>query len=94
VADDLATPLLLSKEIAKGVTNSWETLPGVGHHAPLGACPRIGILFKIEKFRQNKHSHMFDIASIIFLGIPKRLRKRAFSDSLLEVPETITALIE
>jgi len=24
-------------------------------------------LFKIEKFQQNKHSHMFDIASIIFL---------------------------
>jgi len=33
----------------------------------MGACPRIGILFKIEKFKKNKHSHMFDIASIIFL---------------------------
>jgi len=49
----------------------------------LGAFPRIGILFKIEKFKKNKHSHMFDIASIIFLGIPKSLGKSAFSDSLL-----------
>ncbi|MFT5730584.1 MAG: hypothetical protein ACI8PB_004769, partial [Desulforhopalus sp.] len=32
----------------------------------LGACLRIGILFKIEKFLKNKHSHIFDIASIIF----------------------------
>jgi hypothetical protein len=32
----------------------------------LGACPRIAILFKIEEFSKNKHSHMFDIASIIF----------------------------
>jgi len=32
----------------------------------LGACPRIGILFKIEKFLKNKHSHIVDIASIIF----------------------------
>jgi len=31
----------------------------------------------------NKHSHMFDIASIIFLGIPKSLGKSPFSDSLL-----------
>jgi len=48
----------------------------------LGACPRIGILFKIEKFKKNKHSHMFDIASIIFLKFrrvwagKRRLRKR------------------
>jgi len=28
----------------------------------LGACPRIGILFKIEAFLKNKHSHMFDIS--------------------------------
>jgi hypothetical protein len=40
--------------------------PGCDRKAPLGACPRIGILFKIEKFSKNKHSHMFDIASIIF----------------------------
>ncbi len=33
---------------------------------PLGACPRIGISFKIEEFSQNKHSHIVDIASIIF----------------------------
>ncbi len=32
----------------------------------LGACPRIGILVKIEEFLKNKHSHMCDIASIIF----------------------------
>ena len=34
--------------------------------AQLGACPRIGILFKIEEFSKNKHSHIGDIASIIF----------------------------
>jgi hypothetical protein len=32
----------------------------------LGACPRIDILFKIEAFRKNKRSHVFDITSIIF----------------------------
>ncbi len=29
-------------------------------------CPRIGLLFKTEEFSQNKHSHIHDIASIIF----------------------------
>jgi len=32
------------------------------------ACPRIGILFKFEKFSKNKHSHIYDIASIIFFN--------------------------
>ncbi len=32
----------------------------------LGGCPRIDILFKVEAFSKNKHSHMFDIASIVF----------------------------
>ncbi|MFT5728066.1 MAG: hypothetical protein ACI8PB_002217 [Desulforhopalus sp.] len=32
----------------------------------LGACPRIGLLIKVEAFPKNKHSHMFDIASIVF----------------------------
>jgi len=47
----------------------------------LGVRPRIGILFKIEKLPKNKHSHMYDIASIIFLKFRRfwagkcRLRK-------------------
>jgi pimeloyl-ACP methyl ester carboxylesterase len=46
---DLATPLSLSKEIAKGVTNSYlETLPGVGHHAPIEVPEQITAL--IEEF--------------------------------------------
>ncbi len=32
----------------------------------LGACPRIGISFKVEEFSKNKRRHMFDIPSIIF----------------------------
>ena len=40
-------------------------------------------LFKIEKSQKNKHSHMFDIASIIFLVIPKSLGELSLSDSLL-----------
>jgi hypothetical protein len=32
----------------------------------LGGCPRIGILVIIEKLSKNKHSHITDIASIIF----------------------------
>ncbi len=39
----------------------------------LGACPRISILFKIEVFQKNKHSHIRDIASIIFLKTTKSL---------------------
>ncbi len=47
----------------------------------LGACPRIGILFKIEKFSKNKHSHIHDIGVSLwsltcehyFLGNPKIL---------------------
>ncbi len=35
-------------------------------HTKLGACPRIGILFKIEAFLQNKHRHIVNIPSIIF----------------------------
>jgi hypothetical protein len=49
----------------------------------LGACPRTGILSKIEAFLKNKHSHIADITSIVFLEITKSLDKRAFSDSLL-----------
>jgi hypothetical protein len=49
----------------------------------LGAYPRIGILFKIEVFLKNKHSHITDITSIVFFEITKSLDKRAFSDSLL-----------
>jgi hypothetical protein len=33
----------------------------------LGACPRIDIFSQIEAFQKNKHSHIDDIASIIFL---------------------------
>ncbi len=29
-----------------------------------GGCPRMPILFKIEAFSKNKHSHMFDIGDI------------------------------
>jgi len=32
----------------------------------LGACPRIGISVKVEEFQKNKHSHIIDIATIIF----------------------------
>ena len=47
----------------------------------LGAYLRIGISFKIVKFLKNKHSHILDIASIIFLGIPKSLEKGRFRTS-------------
>ncbi len=43
---------------------TFNTLKNQGYS--LGACPRIRILVKIEKFSQNKHSHIHDIASIIF----------------------------
>ena len=33
----------------------------------LGACPRIGVLVKIEKFSQNKHSHITDIGIFAYL---------------------------
>ena len=33
----------------------------------LGACPRIGILFKIEAFTENKHSHIYDIGVYAYL---------------------------
>ncbi len=33
----------------------------------LGGCPRIGIFSQIEVLQKNKHSHILDIASIIFL---------------------------
>jgi len=59
-----------------------------------GACPRIGILFKIEKFLKNKHSHMFNIGVYVYLralffgnseesGQVSVDSERAFSDSLL-----------
>ncbi len=38
-------------------------------HFDLGGCPRIRILVKIEKFSQNKHSHIRNIASIILRKI-------------------------
>ncbi len=34
-----------------------------------GGCPRIRVLVKIEKFLENRHSHILNIASIIFLKI-------------------------
>jgi hypothetical protein len=49
----------------------------------LGACPRIGILFKMEAFLENKHRHIVNIPSIIFQKTTKSLGKRAFSDRLL-----------
>jgi len=49
---DQATPLSLSKEIAKGITNSClEMLPGVGHHAPIEVPREITEL--IKKFINN-----------------------------------------
>ncbi len=46
---DAATPVLLSEEISKGITNSeLEVLPGVGHHAPIEVPTEIITL--IEKF--------------------------------------------
>jgi len=33
----------------------------------LGACPRTDIFSQIKAFQKNKHSHISDIASIIFL---------------------------
>ena len=33
---------------------------------PLGGCPRIAIFAKVEAFWKNKHSHIVNIASIIF----------------------------
>ena len=53
-----------------------------------GACPRIGILFKIEKFSKNKHSHTIDIASIVFCEFrrvwagKRRLREGVLGQSL------------
>jgi hypothetical protein len=41
-------------------------LPSGEYHGFIGACPRIGISSQIEKLSKNKHSHMCDIASIIF----------------------------
>jgi hypothetical protein len=35
-------------------------------HPSLGGCPRIGIFSQIEAFWKNKHSHIYDIASIVF----------------------------
>jgi len=32
----------------------------------LGGCPRIVIFSQIKAFLKNKHSHLFDITSIIF----------------------------
>ncbi len=56
----------------------------------LGACPRIYILFKVETFSKNKHSHMGDITSIVFLTTtgmqvceaPRSLDEMAFSNRL------------
>ena len=31
-----------------------------------GACPRIGFLFKIETFSENKQRHTYDISGTIF----------------------------
>jgi hypothetical protein len=67
---------------------------------PLGACPRIGSLFKVEKFLKNKHSHIFDIGVSLrsltceyyFLGIPKSLGKRPFPDKLLGYDEVLLYL--
>jgi Fe2+ transport system protein B len=39
---------------------------GSGAVVFLGACPRIGILFKTEAFREDKHRHIANIPSIIF----------------------------
>ena len=62
----------------------------------LGACPRIGILFKIEKFLKNTHSHIVDIGVFaylraLFFGNSEEFEQvsvdseRAFSDRLLIV---------
>jgi hypothetical protein len=67
--------------------------------ADLGACPRIGIWVKIEKFSQNKHSHIVDIGIFAYLralffdnseefGLVSADSKRPFSDSLLVLLST------
>jgi hypothetical protein len=57
----------------------------------LGACPRTGVLFKIEKFQKNKHSHMFDITSIIFWKSRRVWAgKRRLQESILGQPPSET----
>ena len=66
----------------------------VGCNHALGACPRIGILFKIEKFLKNTHSHIdgigvFAYLRALFFGNSEEFEQvsvdseRAFSDRLL-----------
>ena len=48
----------------------------------IGACPRIDIFSQIKAFLKNKHSHISDIASIIFFKITPSWGKIAFSGRL------------
>jgi hypothetical protein len=41
--------------------------PEASFYWQLGACPRIGILFKIKAFIKNKHSHIYDIGVYAYL---------------------------
>jgi len=49
---------------------AWGIMKSLGERAfsdsLLGSCPRIVIFSQIKAFLKNKHSHMFDITSIVF----------------------------
>jgi hypothetical protein len=60
------------------------SLPGTW----LGGCPGIGIWVKIEKFPENKHSHIVDIGvyaylRALFSGNSEEFEQKALSDGLL-----------
>jgi len=71
------------------------TKPAVQKNCPLGAYPRIGVLFKTEAFWENKHRHIVNIGVYAYLralfsqnneefGQVSVDSERAFSDRLLE----------
>ncbi len=48
------------------INGNNHTIDGDHKFRGLGGCPRIAILSQIEAFLKNRHSHMFDITSIVF----------------------------